>query len=76
MQSTYAYHFENVERDSRFQYDHTLDENNKLQHIFWSPAYCFDLYQEYADAVAFDTMYKVNYIPCLSGFLLELKIME
>lgn len=28
---------------------------------FWSPAHCFNWYQKYGDAIAFDTIYKVNY---------------
>lgn len=44
-----------------FQYDYTVDGQNQLEHIFWSPAHCFEWYQKYGDAVAFDTTYKVNY---------------
>ncbi|PWA55515.1 Protein FAR1-RELATED SEQUENCE 11 [Artemisia annua] len=43
-----------------FQYVYKLDEENKLEHIFWSPAHCFDWYQKYGDVVSFDTTYKVN----------------
>ncbi|CAL5191621.1 unnamed protein product [Lathyrus oleraceus] len=45
---------------SKFQYAYTLDEERRLEHIFWSHAYCFDWYQEYGDVVVFDTTYKVN----------------
>jgi len=30
------------------------------EHIYWSPAPCFDWYQRYGDVVVFDTTYKVN----------------
>lgn len=45
---------------SKFHYAYTLDEERRLEHIFWSHAYCFDWYQEYGDVVVFDTTYKVN----------------
>ena len=43
-----------------FQYAFTLDNENKLDHIFWSPAQCFDWYKKFGDVVVFDTTYKVN----------------
>lgn len=46
---------------SKLQYTYTLDEERRLEHIFWSHAYCFDWYQEYGDIVVFDTTYNVNY---------------
>ncbi|XP_058766139.1 protein FAR1-RELATED SEQUENCE 11-like [Vicia villosa] len=45
---------------SKFQYAYTLDEEKRLEHIFWSPASCFDWYKKYGDVVVFDTTYKVN----------------
>jgi len=45
---------------SKFQYAYTLDEERRLEHIFWSSASCFDWYQKYGDVVVFDTTYKVN----------------
>ena len=48
------------EENSRFQYAFTTDEENKLEHIFWSPNHCFDWYQKYGDVVVFYTIYKVN----------------
>ena len=47
------------EENSRFQYAFTTDEENKLEHIFWSPNHCFDWYQKYGDVVVFYTD-KVN----------------
>ncbi|XP_071729218.1 protein FAR1-RELATED SEQUENCE 11-like [Rutidosis leptorrhynchoides] len=46
--------------NSRFQYAFTVDDENKLENIFWSLAHCFDWYQSFGDVVVFDTTYKVN----------------
>ncbi|XP_074288924.1 protein FAR1-RELATED SEQUENCE 11-like [Silene latifolia] len=43
-----------------FQFDYTIDDKKRLENIFWSPAHCFDLYQEYGDSLGFDTTYRVN----------------
>ena len=50
------------EDNSRFQYAFTIDEENRLEHNFWSPTHCFDWYQKYGDVVyfLFFTIYKVN----------------
>ncbi|GJX01470.1 protein FAR1-related sequence 11 [Tanacetum coccineum] len=46
--------------NSNFQYAFIRDDENKLEHIFWSPPQCFEWYKKYGDVVAFDTTYKVN----------------
>ncbi|PWA70304.1 protein FAR1-RELATED SEQUENCE 11 [Artemisia annua] len=43
-----------------FQFAYTLDDENRLEHIFWSQAHCFNWYQKYGDVIVFDTAYKVN----------------
>ena len=48
------------EKNSKFQYAYTTDEESRLEHIFWAPTPCFDQYQKYGDVVVFDTTYKVN----------------
>ena len=48
------------ERDSKFQYAFTIDEEKRLEHIFWSHPHSFDWYQKYGDVVVFYTAYKVN----------------
>ena len=48
------------ERNSKFQYAFTIDEEKRLEHIFWSHLHSFDWYQKYGDVVVFDTTYKVN----------------
>ena len=48
------------EENSRFQYTFTTDEENRLEHIFWSPTHCFDWYKKYGDVVVFYTTYKEN----------------
>ena len=48
------------EKNSKFQYAFTRDDENKLEHIFWAPTPCFDWYEKYRDVVVFYTTYKVN----------------
>ena len=48
------------EKNSKFQYAYTTDEESRLEHIFWAPTPCFDWYQKYGDVVVFYTTYKVN----------------
>ena len=48
------------ENNFKFQYAYTTDEESRLEHIFWAPTPCFDLYQKYGDVVVFYTTYKVN----------------
>ncbi|KAF7812754.1 protein FAR1-RELATED SEQUENCE 11-like isoform X1 [Senna tora] len=54
-------HCEDAKKDdAKFKYSYTMDNEGKLQHIFWSPSPCFDWYTKYGDVVVFDTTYKVN----------------
>ncbi|KAI5442422.1 hypothetical protein KIW84_011481 [Lathyrus oleraceus] len=46
------------DENSCFQFAFTVDKEEKLENIFWSPPHCFELYQKYGDVVAFDTTYK------------------
>ena len=48
------------ERNSKFQYAFTTDEEKMLKHIFWSHPRSFDWYQKYGNVVVFYTTYKVN----------------
>ena len=48
------------ERNSKFQYAFTTDEEKRLEHIFWSHTHSFDWYQKYGDVVVFYITYKVN----------------
>ena len=41
------------EKNSKFQYAYTTDEESRLEHIFWAPTPCFDWYQKYGDVVVF-----------------------
>ncbi|XP_058218932.1 uncharacterized protein LOC131329669 isoform X3 [Rhododendron vialii] len=43
-----------------FRYAFTIDEERKLEHLFWSPAHSFDWYQKCGDVVVFDTTHKIN----------------
>ena len=48
------------EKNSKFQYAYTTDEESRLEHIFWAPTPCSDWHQKYGDVVVFYTTYKVN----------------
>ncbi|KAJ8441081.1 LOW QUALITY PROTEIN: hypothetical protein Cgig2_020372 [Carnegiea gigantea] len=56
------------EENIKFQYACTIDEDRRLEHLFWchvqSFDWChvqsFDWYHNYRDVVIFDTTYKVN----------------
>ena len=48
------------EENSKFQYAFKIDDEGKLEHIFWAPYPCIDWYQKFGDVVVFDTTYKVN----------------
>lgn len=54
------------EENKKFQYSFTMDEERRLENIFWCSAQSFDWYQKYGDVVVFDTTYKVNAydMPC------------
>ncbi|XP_074315207.1 protein FAR1-RELATED SEQUENCE 11-like [Silene latifolia] len=53
-----------------FQFDFTIDNENMLENIFWSPAHCFDLYQDYGDSTGFDTTYRVNLYDMIFGIFI------
>ena len=48
------------EKNYKFQYAYTTNEESRLEHIFWSPTPFFHWYQKYGDEVVFCTTYKVN----------------
>ncbi|KAL2931046.1 Protein FAR1-RELATED SEQUENCE 11 [Bienertia sinuspersici] len=54
------------EENEMFQYAYTLDEERRLENLFWCHAQSFEWYQKYGDVVVFDTTYKVNSydMPC------------
>ncbi|KAK9666154.1 hypothetical protein RND81_14G164700 [Saponaria officinalis] len=54
------------EQNKMFQYVYTLDEENRLENLFWCQAQSFEWYQKYGDVVVFNTTYKVNSydMPC------------
>ncbi|XP_071704366.1 protein FAR1-RELATED SEQUENCE 11-like [Rutidosis leptorrhynchoides] len=54
------------EENDNFQYVYTIDEEKRLENIFWCHSESFDWYVNYGDVVAFDTTYKVNAydMPC------------
>ncbi|XP_020219746.1 protein FAR1-RELATED SEQUENCE 11 [Cajanus cajan] len=48
------------DRDNAFQYDFTIDENNKLEHIIWAFGDSIRAYEAFGDVVVFDTTYRIN----------------
>ncbi|WVZ03871.1 hypothetical protein V8G54_024677 [Vigna mungo] len=48
------------DNDDAFQYDFTLDESNKLEHIIWVSGDSIRAYEAFGDVVVFDTTYRIN----------------
>ncbi|XP_052736674.1 protein FAR1-RELATED SEQUENCE 11-like [Vigna angularis] len=48
------------DKDDAFQYDFTLDESNKLEHIIWVFGDSMRAYEAFGDVVVFDTTYRIN----------------
>nr|GEW53836.1 protein FAR1-related sequence 11 [Tanacetum cinerariifolium] len=46
------------QNDAKFQYVYIVDEERRLENIFWCRPQSFDWYQKYGDVVVFDTTYK------------------
>ncbi|KAL6538949.1 hypothetical protein OROMI_025275 [Orobanche minor] len=46
--------------DSRFYYSIDLDDENRIQNLFWADARCREAYKEFGDVVTFDTTYLTN----------------
>ncbi|KAF1860585.1 hypothetical protein Lal_00021629, partial [Lupinus albus] len=46
--------------DDAFQYDFTMDESNKLEHIIWVFGDSIRAYEAFGDVVVFDTTYRIN----------------
>ncbi|PNT66616.1 protein FAR1-RELATED SEQUENCE 5-like [Brachypodium distachyon] len=46
--------------DPRFYYAFRIDDENKVQNIFWADGHCRRFYHLYGDCVSFDTTYKTN----------------
>ena len=49
-----------TQENGKFQYAYTVDEERRLENLFWCPPQSFDWYNKYGDVVTFDTNYKVN----------------
>lgn len=47
-------------QDPRFYYAFKVDEEDKVQNIFWSDGNCRRFYGLYGDCISFDTTYKTN----------------
>lgn len=49
-----------------FQYSYTLDEEGRIENIFWCHAQSFEWYKKYGDVVVFYSTYNINLydMPC------------
>nr|XP_043612259.1 protein FAR1-RELATED SEQUENCE 11-like [Erigeron canadensis] len=48
------------EKNNKFEYAYTIDEDNRLENIFWCHPQSFEWCQKFGDVVVLDTTYKVN----------------
>ncbi|KAF1862683.1 hypothetical protein Lal_00013444 [Lupinus albus] len=48
------------DKNNNFQYDFTLDEINKLEHIIWAFGDSVRAYEAFGDVIVFDTTYRIN----------------
>nr|XP_043625947.1 protein FAR1-RELATED SEQUENCE 11-like [Erigeron canadensis] len=48
------------QKDIKFHYAYTVDDERRLENIFWCYPQSFEWYERYGDVVVFDTTYKVN----------------
>ncbi|XP_051221820.1 protein FAR1-RELATED SEQUENCE 5-like [Lolium perenne] len=54
------------EDDPRFYYDYKLDDDNRVENIFWVDGAARDVYKLYNDCISFDTTFMTNQynMPC------------
>nr|XP_043614572.1 protein FAR1-RELATED SEQUENCE 11-like [Erigeron canadensis] len=54
------------EKNNKFHYEYTIDEDMRLENIFWCHPQSFDWYEKFGDVIVFNTTYKVNAydMPC------------
>jgi hypothetical protein len=54
------------EDDPRFYYDYKLDDDNRVDNIFWVDGAARDVYKLYNDCISFDTTFMTNQynMPC------------
>jgi hypothetical protein len=48
------------EDDPRFYYDYKLDDDNRVENIFWVDGAARDVYKLYNDCISFDTTFMTN----------------
>ena len=46
--------------DNAFEYEFSIDENNKLEHIIWAFGDSIRAYEAFGDVIFFDTTYRIN----------------
>ncbi|PIA40297.1 hypothetical protein AQUCO_02500175v1 [Aquilegia coerulea] len=55
------------DNDPNFRYEFKIDAHNRLEHIAWSYASSTQLYEDYGDAVVFDTTHRLDAYDMLFG---------
>lgn len=55
------------DKDLKFKYDYKIDCNNRLEHIAWSHASSMRLYEDFGDAIVFDTTHRLDAYDMLLG---------
>ncbi|KAK9933909.1 hypothetical protein M0R45_021079 [Rubus argutus] len=58
------------DEDPNFKYEFKIDGHNRLEHIAWSYGSSIQLYEEFGDAVVFDTTYRLDAYDMLLGIWL------
>ncbi|PRQ39356.1 putative transcription factor FAR family [Rosa chinensis] len=58
------------DENPHFKYDFKIDGHNRLEHIAWSYGSSIQLYEEFGDAVVFDTTYRLDAYDMLLGIWL------
>lgn len=58
------------DEDPNFKYEFKIDGHNRLEHIAWSYGPSIQLYEEFGDAVVFDTTYRLDAYDMLLGIWL------
>ena len=60
--------------NNEFFFDFQIDEFGRIKNIFWANASCRGAYQDFGDAMTFDTTYKTNQDLMRMGVLVGVNI--
>ncbi|GAV64432.1 LOW QUALITY PROTEIN: MULE domain-containing protein [Cephalotus follicularis] len=48
------------DENTKVQFTYTLNDERKLENVFWSPSPCINWYKKYVEAIVVDITYRVN----------------